>query len=59
MTTTLFDFFSKVISKLIKVSTITENYKNQNIEKKFTIRYTKEELDKIQNDFLQQLSSYF
>ena len=34
---------------------------NNNIEnnKIFTIQYTKEELDKIQNDFLQQLSKYF
>ena len=26
--------------------------------KKFTIQYTKDELDKIQNDFLEQLSEY-
>jgi len=26
--------------------------------KKFTIQYTKEELDKIQNDFLEQLGEY-
>ena len=30
--------------------------KNKNL---FTIQYTKEELNKIQNDFLEQLSSYF
>ena len=34
---------------------------NNNIEnnKIFTIQYTKEELDKMQSDFLQQLSKYF
>ena len=35
-----------------------ENNKDQD-KKLFTIQYTKEELDKIQNDFLQQLSKYF
>jgi hypothetical protein len=31
---------------------------NDNNNKKFTIQYTKEELGKIQEDFLQQLSEY-
>jgi gas vesicle protein len=29
-----------------------------NENKKFTIQYTKEELDKIQNDFLNEISKY-
>ena len=35
------------------------NYDNNNEVKKFTIHYTKEELDKIQYDFLQGLRKYF
>ena len=34
------------------------NYDNNNEVKKFTIHYTNEELDKIQYDFLQQISEY-
>ena len=31
---------------------------NNNENRKFTIQYTKEELDKIQEDFLEQISEY-
>ena len=31
---------------------------NNNENKRFTIQYTKEELDKIQNDFLEQINKY-
>lgn len=31
---------------------------NPEIVKSFTIQYTKEELDKIQNDFLEQMNKY-
>jgi len=46
-----------VIVKLMIIS----NNDNIDHNKKllYTIQYTKEELDKIQSDFLQQLSKYF
>jgi hypothetical protein len=41
-------------------ATNNENNKDQNItdKKLFTIQYTKEELDKIQIDFLEQINNY-
>jgi len=36
-----------------------ENNNEKNNKKLFTIQYTKEELDKIQSDFLQQIRKYF
>ena len=35
------------------------NHDNIDHNRKFTIQYTKAELDKIQNDSLEQLSKYF
>ena len=45
---------------MIEVSNHHDNNHNidPNNKKKFTIQYTKEELDKIQYDFLQQISEY-
>ena len=43
--------------KLMIVSTTTNIDKNTD-DKKFTIQYTKEELDKIQNEFLEQINKY-
>jgi hypothetical protein len=60
MTTILSDFFAKVIAKLKIVPNLDKNDDDDGNKKLlFTIQYTKEELDKIQNDFLEQLSSYF
>lgn len=55
MTTILFDFCKGDCKKLLIIS----NHENSSNNKKFTIQYSKEQLDKIQSDFLQQLSKYF
>ena len=50
-----FWFFAKVIAKLMIVSTtnLDDNISGNKKKKLFIIQYTKEEVDKIQNDFLE------
>src|SRR5215208_7566272 len=50
MTTILSDFFAKVISKLMIVSTTNNENNNEKNKKLFTIQYIKEEPNKIQSD---------
>ena len=44
---------------IVSTTNLDDNIGRNKNKKLFTIQYTKEELDKIQNDFLEQLSSYF
>jgi hypothetical protein len=59
MTTILSDFFAKVIAKLKIVPNLDKNDDDDGNKKLlFTIQYTKEELDNIQEDIVQQLRKY-
>jgi hypothetical protein len=44
---------------IVSTTNLDDNNGGNKKKKLFTIQYTKEELDKIQNDFLEQLSCYF
>jgi hypothetical protein len=59
MTTILSDFFAKVISKLMIVSTTDNENNNEKNKELFTIQYIKEEPNKIQSDFVQEISLLF
>jgi hypothetical protein len=59
MTTILSDFFAKAISKLMIVSTTDNENNNEKNKKLFTIQYIKEEPNKIQSDFVQEISLLF
>ena len=43
---------------MIAAAEVPTDNNNENSNRRFTIEYTKEELDKIQYDFLQQLGEY-
>ena len=58
MTTILSDFFAKVIAKLKIVPNLDKNDDDGNKKLLFTIQYTKEEIDNIQEDIVQQLRKY-
>ena len=44
---------------IVSTTNLDDNNGGNKNKKLFTIQYIKEELDKILNDFLEQLSSYF